>query len=585
MVVDGVPSFPLDGMVPGILRLERAKARPLLFDHERRVFGALGSSSGEELWRLRTTASWRRSAFRRNRLWEARREFDPVGGYGRNSGGGNRPRVASSGAAAPLPGLRSAATRSADLERQVDVYCFAGQRAIPAPGRDNLRRFLLKGGGVITVATPWAFAAAFPDFHQLPANEIAMLAGIEFLPAGTAQIRGQVITQRPLVEQVTAAARALSIPGQKNQPELLERFRGAVWLEPEEVPQLLPAIEALDRSLGPVIPTISSPLVPATDPVRHALVEVRSVLNQTLPAESIPVLPAAEDFPGSVPKEAARVAKTLEIDGSWRGWLPGRNAGAWAAGELRSTGLYAAPGEVVRIKAPQSMVGQGFELVIGSYQGGLESRAEWHRYPRTQRAFPIDAPETAAANGLGGLITIRVPRGAKMGALSVAIEGGVEAPWFQLGTTSAAEWRDRIRGLPGPWAELAGHRIILTVPSESIRALDDPDALMKTWDSLLEAAAVLASVDRSGYRAERLVFDRQTAAGSLHSEYPVAAHLGPDLLVALDARKLKGEGSWGFFHEFGHNHQHDLWSLPGTGETTCNLWSVYLFEERAAPEG
>ena len=30
---------------------------------------------------------------------------------------------------------------------------------------------------------------------------------------------------------------------------------------------------------------------------------------------------------------------------------------------------------------------------------------------------------------------------------------------------------------------------------------------------------------------------------------------------------------------YGHNHQHNLWSLPRTVETTCNLWSVYVYEE------
>jgi len=41
------------------------------------------------------------------------------------------------------------------------------------------------------------------------------------------------------------------------------------------------------------------------------------------------------------------------------------------------------------------------------------------------------------------------------------------------------------------------------------------------------------------------------------------------------------DGMWGPFHEFGHNHQWNDWILPGTTETTCNLWSVYLSEEVA----
>ena len=35
----------------------------------------------------------------------------------------------------------------------------------------------------------------------------------------------------------------------------------------------------------------------------------------------------------------------------------------------------------------------------------------------------------------------------------------------------------------------------------------------------------------------------------------------------------------GPFHEIGHNHQWEPWLLPGTTETSCNLWSTYMTEE------
>ena len=43
------------------------------------------------------------------------------------------------------------------------------------------------------------------------------------------------------------------------------------------------------------------------------------------------------------------------------------------------------------------------------------------------------------------------------------------------------------------------------------------------------------------------------------------------------AAKLKA-GSWGLFHELGHNHQQKEWTFEGTGEVTNNLWSLYLME-------
>jgi hypothetical protein len=580
ILLKDVPGFPLRGLVPGILRLDPKRARPLLFDEERQVFGALGVSSGGRV------VAFAHDAFLSGTRFQAEPALLKMAANSiRWLGRSEAPAVGiDPGLAALEPLLQSQGFEveripPEELDRQVDVYCFAGQRVLPAPGPDRLRRFLLKGGGVFTVATPWAFADSFPDFHRLPANEIAMLAGIEFLPGGTASLAGEVVTRRPRPAEVLAAAREVAKPGTELRDGWIETLRGALWLDSADLKEVLPAIAVLDESIGPVIPTAAAPLVRDADPLRRAVVEIRSGLNRTLPAEMVSALPSAVDYPGPVPEKAPRVIRELELDGTWRGWLPGRDAGGWANGELRSTGLYAAPGEPIRVRVDPPLVGSGFEVVIGCYAGGLENRAEWRRYPRTQRAFPIAEPVTMAANGLGGLVYVRVPRGARLGTQKVVIEGATESPWFELGKTSSADWRGRIRNFPGPWAELAGKRIVLTVPSESIRRLEDPGVLMETWDEMLDRAAVLASIDRSGYRAERLIFDRQTSAGSLHSGYPVAAHFGPDLERALDFRKLKGEGSWGFFHEFGHNHQHDLWALPGTGETTCNLWSVYLFEE------
>ena len=32
------------------------------------------------------------------------------------------------------------------------------------------------------------------------------------------------------------------------------------------------------------------------------------------------------------------------------------------------------------------------------------------------------------------------------------------------------------------------------------------------------------------------------------------------------------------FHEMGHNHQHPDWTFRGTGEVTCNLFTLYVME-------
>ena len=80
---------------------------------------------------------------------------------------------------------------------------------------------------------------------------------------------------------------------------------------------------------------MEKPLIPGTDPLIDAIVEIEDVLNQTLPAGHMYAIPAADDYPGAVPKEAHRIEKKVTIDGTWRGWLSGRGAGGWGAKEMR----------------------------------------------------------------------------------------------------------------------------------------------------------------------------------------------------------------------------------------------------------
>lgn len=121
--------------------------------------------------------------------------------------------------------------------------------------------------------------------------------------------------------------------------------------------------------------------------------------------------------------------------------------------------------------------------------------------------------------------------------------------------------------------------VIITIPSSAIRDLDDPTEVCTAWQSVLDHAADLRSIPRTRKSPERYVPDVQISAGYMHSGYPIMTHL--DAVDEMSqAAKLKA-GSWGLFHELGHNHQDGMWTFEGTGEVTCNLWSLYLMEHVA----
>ncbi|MEC5129477.1 M60 family metallopeptidase [Verrucomicrobiales bacterium BCK34] len=484
----------------------------------------------------------------------------------------------------------------------VNAYCVIGHESLNENEIQELTDFATKGGGLVVATTPWAFNKKFEDFSDFPGNRILAHAGIQFMPDGYARNQDPVsigdatapvesLTSKPgemksgdaTESAALAAAKRLAVEKKVDQSsagaQLLADLFSAKALKGAKLVEFLEALKALNLAVGPIIPTKENPVVPAKDPLLEAIIELETYFNETAPAGVMYAIPAASDFPGAVPEDAGRITKELTIDGTWRGWLEGRNAAGWAAKEMRPTGVYAAPGEVIKVTAPARIAGEGFEVTIGSYGGKLNNRDAWHRYTGWQVSKPVASKVTEVSSGLGGLVTIRVPRGAEYESLDLVIEGGVRAPLYEHGKTDLTKWASEIRKYPAPWAEIAGPRMIIALPSEYIRTLSDPDEVMEIWSNYIDTAAELVQVNRDDYRAERIVFDRQTSAGSMHSSYPVAAHLGSAAEQAVDANSLKKDGNWGFFHEYGHNHQHNLWALPGTGETTCNLWSVYIFEE------
>ena len=101
---------------------------------------------------------------------------------------------------------------------------------------------------------------------------------------------------------------------------------------------------------------------------------------------------------------------------------------------------------------------------------------------------------------------------------------------------------------------------------------------MNKWQQVMDKSADLAAINQQRVRPERVVFDEQISAGALHSGYPIMGGLNY-VEGATDLELLSSKGSWGIFHELGHNHQWKDLVLPGTIEATCNLWSVFINEE------
>jgi hypothetical protein len=275
--------------------------------------------------------------------------------------------------------------------------------------------------------------------------------------------------------------------------------------------------------------------------------------------------PSAAHFPGAVPDDAPRVTRRLTIDRSISGW--------------HSTGLYAPPGAIVRATASEG--GDALTLQIGCHTDHLWHLAHWRRVPDVVRRWSLVDAAQGVASPFGGLVYIDVPRRCS-GAVEVEIAGVVEAPRFVLGRTTPEEWKRLRADAKAPWGELETSKVILSVPSEALRPLEDPTEVLRFWNAISDTHATLAAIPLDPERPHRFVPDVQISAGYMHAGYPIMTHLDA-VEDMIDVERLR-KGSWGLFHELGHNHQESEWTFDGTVEVTVNLFTLYAIDTICRPE-
>ncbi len=501
-----------------------------------------------------------------------------------SGGSATRPRIGVAGALALRAWLEEAGhdvveiSLTPDSLATVDVVALV-MRNQTIPEIEALLAFVRDGGGLVTAVTGWVWASEHPDLDLVTdyaGNRLLTPVGIRWSNARltSTSARGLAVDVSPADLTHTGTALDALQAYESGKRMLTDAETGQALsslalasncLSPDDT-LLAPRLSTLVQShaLGSLWPSAGQPVGEDEAAARfHSL--LFGLVQNSIPAESVQAHPAAADFPGPVPDSAPRIARDLTIDTAIPRW--------------HSTGLYAAPGELVSIMVPSEVAAAGgFQVRVGAHSDRLWHLPEWTRMPEISRRFPISETKTQVANAFGGLIYVEVPDDANMGRVIVRIEGAVEAPLFVLGETDPDAWRNEIRYAPAPWAEIAGRNMIVTTVSSEVRGLDDPVAVAEAWDRALDLSAELAgwpSPERSS--PERFVVDRQIAAGYMHAGYPIMAHLDQQANL-VDADHLRSECNWGFYHEVGHNHQNEDWTFAGVLEVTVNLFTLYIYE-------
>ncbi|MGJ7029944.1 M60 family metallopeptidase [Niabella hirudinis] len=287
------------------------------------------------------------------------------------------------------------------------------------------------------------------------------------------------------------------------------------------------------------------------------------------------------DFPGVVPDEASRETQDVTINffNKWSGLFEvDTSFKRW-----HSTGLYVAPGDNVRIvlknikDTARKIVAQ-----IGAHEDDVSNWVdEYYRNPLSLvKTFDLKKDTTLIYSPYGGLLYFDIPVADTGSVFTANVIGAVNAPYFKLGQTSNKEWIKSIRNYPAPWAELATDKIILTVPADSIRNLNNPESLMRFWDEIMDANAELAQLPKQRAHPERIIVDNNVKFGYMWT-LPKRIMVPNDesLSLMLNETELRTKGSWGHFHEIGHRHQFFGIDFRELTEVSVNLYTLYAFHK------
>jgi len=421
-----------------------------------------------------------------------------------------------------------------------------------------LRAYLQQGGHWVTSGLGWGWSQVNRrPVSELPANALLAEAGLVFTDGYLdPDENGLITTGEPMsFSHAGTALHALRSDRVANADAAVAAVRGVLDVLPGDHPFAQRVAAQVASRPQPAIGP-GKPLAADAGADRLAVVWFDRHWP-SLDPRAVPVHPSAALFPGAASGERTTVTASLP-EGQW-GYV--------------GTGIYVPAGTVVRVRTTN--LPPGAHLRVGAHHDQNWHHARWERFPRISHTYPLRDGRAEIAHPFGGLLYVEIERPVGVGA-SVVAENVLPAPLFRLGETTPEEWR-RVRSAPGPWAEIEGERIIVLVPSEHIRNLDDPEAVAKFWDEVADHQADLAQVSQERPRRERLVPDAQISAGYMHAGYPIMTWM--DVAAeSVDAPRLRRDGNWGHYHELGHNLQNGDWTFGGTGEVTVNLFTLYSYD-------
>jgi hypothetical protein len=419
--------------------------------------------------------------------------------------------------------------------------------------------YVKRGGGIVAASTGWGWLQLNPGkslADGMPMNTVLHQAGLAITDGMAGEVRPVADDAETDRLKAPGALAKVIAGGEADSGLALAALRAV----PPSHPIWAEARSATAKA-GAIVPT-ERQKVKRTDGLARLAIAVRQFERR---GGEGPADPAAADFPGQPPVSAKRTQVRVSVP---------VDKGHWA-----STGAYATAGEEIVVEVPEALVGKNVQVQVGSHSDELWHLADWSRHPSIVTRKVVAGRETRVRAPFGGLVYVAVPRDLGLPDQRVTIRNVVPAGRFIGGETTVADWNKALDA-GAPWAEFEGKSLILTVPTAEARKVKDPAALVAHWERTL---ALFSELDGRPLpkMAERIVADRQISAGYMHSGYPMMTWLDDSVPLSLSVERLTTEGTWGHWHEIGHNHQLPEWTFDGTGEVTNNIYTLYMMEKVA----
>lgn len=254
-----------------------------------------------------------------------------------------------------------------------------------------------------------------------------------------------------------------------------------------------------------------------------------------------------------------------------------------------STGYYAAPGELIKIEVPEGI--NGLIMQIGAHTDNLTGKLTLLRDPVVFNRKALYPGVNYIRNLYGGHIYL-IPAISYANPVTFTISGAVHSPDFVLDKMTDAEWVAKVKASKVPWLEFRTSRVIFTMPRDKVMAtfnsaepLTNPTEVMRKWNDVFEydfngwmglSDNAPDKRDRSPSGPWRGVLDIQLSVGYGHSGFPFVGYNDNMWFRSFTSNYVvsTSDGTWGSYHEFGHNcQQGSVWSWGTLGETTNNLFN------------